>query len=74
MRYGSFVKKTRSKEYICNFVKNYLELRKQHKMILYMGSWDVKIIMQQNDLSLLSNIGLKSYKRLKISILKLYII
>ena len=37
MRYGGFVKQTRSKEYICNFVKSYLELRKQHKMILYTG-------------------------------------
>ena len=29
--------------YICNFAKRYLELRKQHKTILYMGSWGVKL-------------------------------
>ena len=42
-------------------------------MILYMGSWEEKIMPQNEFLSSL-NIGSKYYKHLKISLLKLYII
>ena len=68
-----FVKQTQLKWYTCNSAKSYSGLRKQHKMILYMGSWEEKIMPQNEFLSSL-NIGSKYYKHLKISILKLYII
>ena len=55
------------------FCKSYSGLRKQHKMILFMGSWDEKIMPQNEFLSSL-NIGSKYYKHLKTSIQKLYII
>ena len=61
VKYGGFVKQNKLKGRICCFVNNYLELKLQHRMILFMASLEELIIIHE-DYILSLNTGLKYSK------------